>query len=343
MGSASTPPPPQNNPGKDLLKYVEGLKGALPSLAQLEGQYRPEFSALNLGDISQFLMGGTKGPGIIGMGGQATQASGQQLADARAQEIGTATGQTQSVMGLLGGINPIGQSMMQSAGDMATQRFNAAQSLNPQEARMATQTAREAFGARGRLNDNASVAGEILQREEVLSNKRNEAMQYGAQASQMANEFSSPALGILLGAPASAALGQDYLGRGMQSLGSATPQLIDTGAGISLGQQQAGNLASWQQNVSSAKNAQSAQNTQTGAAVASAALMALAAFSDKRVKEDIKKVGKTDEGMPIYTYKYKGSPKTQMGVMAQDVKKKKPSALGPVLGGIMTVDYSKIK
>lgn len=343
MGSASTPPPPQSNPGKDLLKYVEGLKGALPSLAALEGQYRPEFSALNLGDISQFLTGGGRGPGIIGMGGQATQASGQQLADARAQEIASATGQTQSVLGLLGGINPVGQQLSQSAGNLAQQRFDAARSLTPQEARMADQTAREAFASRGRLNDNAAVASEILGREDVLARKRQEAMAYGQQASQMAGEFTSPALGILLGAPASTALGQDYLGRGMQSIGTATPQLIDTGAGISLGQQQASNLASWQQNAAAAKNAQSAQNTQTAASLIGSIASMAAAFSDKRVKEDVKKVGKTDEGLPIYTYKYKGSPKTQMGVMAQDVKKKKPSALGPVLGGMMTVDYSKIK
>ena len=315
----------------------------MPTLAGIEGQYRPEFGALNLGDISQFLSGGAKGPGIIGLGGQATQASGDQLAAARAQEIGSATGQTGSVMNLLGGINPIGQQMAQSAGALASDRFAAAGSLNPQEMRMADQTAREAFASRGRLNDNAAVSAEILQREDVLGRKRAEAMQYGAQASQLANEFTSPALGILMGAPASTALGQDYLARGMQSLGTATPQLIDTGAGISLGQQNSANLANWQSNVSSAKNAQQAQNTQTASSVLGTVASMAMAFSDKRLKDDIEKVGKTDGGLPIYTFKYKGSPKTQMGVMAQDVKKKKPSALGPVLGGMMTVDYSKIK
>lgn len=65
-------------------------------------------------------------------------------------------------------------------------------------------------------------------------------------------------------------------------------------------------------------------------------------FSDERLKEDITKVGKTDGGLNVYTYKYKGDPTTHMGVMAQEVKKKKPSAVGSA-GGLLTVDYSKVK
>lgn len=341
MGSASTPPPPQNNPGKDLLKYVQGLSGALPQLANIEGQYRPKFGELNLQDIQMLLNGSNGQSGIIGMGGQATTAAQGQLSAARQAEIASGTGQASSVLGLLGAIDPASQRIAGQASQMADQRFQSAQGLNMQEARMADQTAREAFGARGRLNDNASVAAEILGREEVLGAKRAEAMQIGGQASQLNREFTNPALGILTGAPASTMLGQDYLNSGKQAVGTATPQLIDTGAGISLGQQQAGNLANWQSNVTSAKNAQTAQNTQIGASVATAALSALAAFSDRRVKKDIKKVGKTDDGLPIYTYKYKGQNKTQMGVMAQDVEKKKPGAVHEV-GGIKMVNYAKI-
>ena len=65
-------------------------------------------------------------------------------------------------------------------------------------------------------------------------------------------------------------------------------------------------------------------------------------FSDKRLKTDIKKVGKTNEGLPVYTYKYKGDDTTQMGVMAQDVEKKTPSAVR-TLGGFKAVDYTKVK
>jgi phage tail protein X len=64
-------------------------------------------------------------------------------------------------------------------------------------------------------------------------------------------------------------------------------------------------------------------------------------FSDERLKENIERVGRTDDGLPIYTYDYKwGGPK-QMGVMAQDVAKVKPWAVGKV-GPWMTVNYGEL-
>jgi hypothetical protein len=70
--------------------------------------------------------------------------------------------------------------------------------------------------------------------------------------------------------------------------------------------------------------------------------MSLGMFSDERVKHDIKPVGKTFDGMPIYTYKYNGdeSGRTHMGLMAQDVEQEKPHAVGSY-NGIKTVDYDK--
>ena len=72
-----------------------------------------------------------------------------------------------------------------------------------------------------------------------------------------------------------------------------------------------------------------------------AGLMALA-FSDKRLKTDIRKVGKTEEGTNIYLYRFKGDPKTQMGVMAQELEKTKPEAVHDV-GGIKMVDYAEVE
>lgn len=63
-------------------------------------------------------------------------------------------------------------------------------------------------------------------------------------------------------------------------------------------------------------------------------------FSDKRLKEDVKEIGKTNDGQPIYSYKYKGDDRTQIGLMAQDVEKKHPEAVG-LMGGYKTVDYKK--
>jgi Chaperone of endosialidase len=66
----------------------------------------------------------------------------------------------------------------------------------------------------------------------------------------------------------------------------------------------------------------------------------ISAFSDKNLKEDIKKVGKTFDGQPIYSYRFKGSPMTQMGLLAQDVERSHPDAVGKS-HGFMTVDYDK--
>lgn len=63
-------------------------------------------------------------------------------------------------------------------------------------------------------------------------------------------------------------------------------------------------------------------------------------FSDRRLKHDVRPIGKTNDGLPIYAFKYKGSDQTQLGLMAQDVEKKKPEAVG-LAAGFKTVDYDK--
>jgi hypothetical protein len=63
-------------------------------------------------------------------------------------------------------------------------------------------------------------------------------------------------------------------------------------------------------------------------------------FSDERVKDDIKEIGKTDKGLPLYQFRYKGDPEMRFGLMAQDVEKKRPGAVKEV-GGIKAVDYAK--
>lgn len=77
--------------------------------------------------------------------------------------------------------------------------------------------------------------------------------------------------------------------------------------------------------------------------IAGLGLQAASLFSDERLKEDVKKVGKTDEGLPIYTYRYKGEDATQMGVMAQEVEKKQRKAMGPRVGGYRTVNYAEVR
>lgn len=63
-------------------------------------------------------------------------------------------------------------------------------------------------------------------------------------------------------------------------------------------------------------------------------------FSDERLKENIEPVGELNDGQPIYRYNYKGDPRTQIGLIAQDVEQSHPEAVG-LAGGYRTVDYGK--
>jgi len=71
-------------------------------------------------------------------------------------------------------------------------------------------------------------------------------------------------------------------------------------------------------------------------------LGALFTGSDVRLKEDIKLVGETFDGQPIFSYRYKsGGPKV-MGLMAQEVLKHKPEAVArDPESGMLGVNYDK--
>lgn len=64
----------------------------------------------------------------------------------------------------------------------------------------------------------------------------------------------------------------------------------------------------------------------------------LLALSDRRTKEDIEKVGELKDGSNVYSFKYRGEPKTHIGLMADEVEKKTPEAVYDV-GGVKMVDY----
>jgi len=67
---------------------------------------------------------------------------------------------------------------------------------------------------------------------------------------------------------------------------------------------------------------------------------AVSFFSDRRLKENIKNVGK-ENGFNIYEFNYINNPQKYIGVMADEVKEILPAAVGEQ-NGYMTVDYSLI-
>jgi hypothetical protein len=66
-----------------------------------------------------------------------------------------------------------------------------------------------------------------------------------------------------------------------------------------------------------------------------------AIMSDMRVKQDISRVGTLDNGLPVYSYRYKWGGPIHIGLMAQDVEQVNPDAVVGGVGGYKAVDYGR--
>lgn len=154
----------------------------------------------------------------------------------------------------------------------------------------------------------------------------------------------------LQGVPLAASLGAQYgnLGAGAQTAGLAGAQ-AQLGAGT-LGQQtqQAGQTALYnqflQQQAYPFQTAQFLANIAEGTGALSGSTTTQTSptsfFSDRRLKHDVERIGETDDGLPIYKFKYNGDDKTNIGFMADEVEKVHPEAVGES-HGFKTVDYDR--
>lgn len=65
-------------------------------------------------------------------------------------------------------------------------------------------------------------------------------------------------------------------------------------------------------------------------------------LSDRRAKKDVSKVGETPDDLGVYKFRYKGEGGPRhVGLMAQDVKRKKPHAVATGPDGLMRVNYAE--
>lgn len=72
-------------------------------------------------------------------------------------------------------------------------------------------------------------------------------------------------------------------------------------------------------------------------------LQAASLFSDRRTKQDIRRIGQTDAGLPLYQFRYIGEEAFHIGPMADEVERMQPDALGPMVGGFQTVYYGDLR
>jgi len=61
--------------------------------------------------------------------------------------------------------------------------------------------------------------------------------------------------------------------------------------------------------------------------------------SDIRLKEDVRRIGTTVLGLPLYHFKYLGKPETYEGVIAQEVLQVMPGAVSVGADGFYRVNY----
>lgn len=73
------------------------------------------------------------------------------------------------------------------------------------------------------------------------------------------------------------------------------------------------------------------------------ALQLASVFSDRRLKTDIRKIGEDADGLGRYAYHYVWGGPEHNGVMADEVERLRPWALGPKVFGFHTVDYAALE
>jgi hypothetical protein len=220
------------------------------------------------------------------------------------------------------------------AADAAATRQLQSFGVNPSDLRM------------GAINRGAKLARAAA----VAGAQNNSDVQVDAQA----NALRSEAINVGRGYPGQVAQqygtatqsGAQGVGTSNQTTGTYMPALGNGTAWAGLGNQSLMNSAQTQHlgysDAIAGVNANNNQSSGVGALLgAGLGVASMFMFSDKRLKENVKAVGKTKDGQTIYEYNFKGDPRRQRGLIAQEVEKKHPEAVHTHSSGYKVVDYSK--
>jgi hypothetical protein len=78
-----------------------------------------------------------------------------------------------------------------------------------------------------------------------------------------------------------------------------------------------------------------------GGGTAAAGGSSAAAFSDQRLKKNVKRIGTRKDGLGVYEFDYIWGGARQIGLMAQEVQAVYPDAVSEI-DGFLAVDYSKV-
>jgi hypothetical protein len=247
MGS-SPPKIEKADTGEDARSYIEAMTD--PELQEKiissEREYRPQYQDVNLQDMWGYLQGNGDQGGILDM---------QDVAGARTEELRSKLASEQREADIadvenLGGratdalrkSDPLMDALIGKQSNLTNDLYDRAGGISPQQKRQADQQAREAFGARGRVDDNSAVAAEILNREDYMRSNRAEAQASGAQAFGMYKGTAADPFQAILGRPSGALnQGLSTAGQAGGAIGQSTPQLFNPDTGVNIGLQNAAN------------------------------------------------------------------------------------------------------
>jgi hypothetical protein len=220
-------------------------------------------------------------------------------------------------------------------------------SLTPEQERNAQQSARAAFAARGMATGNAASAAEILNRDAAGEARLNQRRDFALGANQLDLARRQRLLGLAGGyadldpfsrainpafqvgtantSNASGLIGQTF-GNSLNAAGNAQSFNANMQAGM-YNNWMNNNAAIQAANITGRASQQAGQMAMMGGIAQGAGSF----FSDKRMKKDVKQIGKDGVlGLKTYEYRYKGEPgdaPKRVGFMAQDVAKVIPEAV----------------
>ena len=167
-----------------------------------------------------------------------------------------------------------------------------------------------------------------------------QAQNYGAMGQQLAGLGVGAQGSVLQGAQAQLAAGAQQQATDQAQLQAAYEQWMQRQA---YPYQQAQFFANIAQGLGSGAGGTSTTST-PGPSLGSQILGGIGAIgsifgaSDERIKENIEAVGELNDGQTVYRYNFKGDPKTQIGLLAQEVETRNPGAVAEA-NGIKMVDY----
>lgn len=263
----------------------------------------------------------------------------------------------------LGGGSPI----LQGLNRAATEGLAGGGELTPEDIRAIVQASRSGYSDKGTLGGNNALVTEVLNRDAAKRGRLAAAQQFASGVeglNQNENQFETGVQGLNQAQ-------NDFIGRATQidatALSDPYMALLGRSGGAGGGGAGAGvtpigqytrafdpynayfqDLFSSNQSAAATEavaNAQAQANTRTSIANIAGGFIG----SDIRLKENIREVGVSPSGIPIYEFEYRAGcvpqglrPVRYQGVMADDVEGLVPGAVSVNRKGFKEVDYSMI-